>query len=106
MKLSKIIFVILVFPVIMFAGDFRLNGMNAQYFLPDREFDVNINPALLNRVGGIDLFGNLGMNIMSSNYFQDDYLNANYSAPTNDTKNTKINTMDFDNTSLGGFNEF
>lgn len=106
MKLSKAVFVILILPVIIFAGDFRLKGMNAQYFLPDREFDVNINPALLSRVDGIYIFGNLGMNIMSSNYFEDDYLGNNDSAPTNDTRNTKINTLNFSNTSLGALMTF
>ena len=68
------------------ATPFRLDAINGRYFVPDAEFDaLNLNPALMTRVKGMDLILDLGLGLFSWDYVIADFNGIHHTMLTNDT---------------------
>ncbi len=97
---KKILFIFLILPVLMFGSSFRLSGMNGQYYLPDQEFDITINPAFLSSIGGIYIISDLNLKIIHAAYtYSNHSVFTQYSY--NHTGKITENSLDLTGTRLG-----
>ncbi len=99
-----VIFLVLatLIPVISMGTKLRQSGMNGDYYVPDAVIDpLAVNPVLLSRMNGTLIIGDVMMDIYFYKYVEDDYLNANHSSPTNDTRTTKEKWLNFSGSQAG-----